>query len=207
MSYIEETKQVGPFKIEVWVDDFPSNPFEDWDATATIVHWHPRYSLGDQVSIPGSPEEMEELIESVKRDYGATVVLPLYLYDHSGITVSTKPFSCQWDSGQVGLVFMSAKAIKDGWGDHPHPTDEDLPDIIASSLNSFDRYIRGEVYGYSVTRENGDEQDGPVGGFYCDPDEVMKEAESYLPEDEVEAWEKLEALKAKYPSLVNVRVC
>ena len=30
------------------------------------------------------------------------VFLPLYLFDHSGITMNTSGFSCPWDSGQVG---------------------------------------------------------------------------------------------------------
>lgn len=33
------------------------------------------------------------------------VILPLYLYDHSGITMNTCGFSCPWDSGQVGWIY------------------------------------------------------------------------------------------------------
>ena len=36
------------------------------------------------------------------------VILPLYLYDHSGITMNTCGFSCPWDSGQVGWIYASA---------------------------------------------------------------------------------------------------
>jgi hypothetical protein len=31
-----------------------------------------------------------------------TIIKGLFLYDHSGITISTGRFSCPWDSGQVG---------------------------------------------------------------------------------------------------------
>ncbi len=37
------------------------------------------------------------------------VILPLYLYDHGGITMSTGPFSCRWDSGQVGWIYAEKK--------------------------------------------------------------------------------------------------
>lgn len=34
-------------------------------------------------------------------------ILPLYLYDHSGITMSTTSFNDRWDSGQVGYIYAS----------------------------------------------------------------------------------------------------
>ena len=41
------------------------------------------------------------------------VILPLYLYDHSGITMNTCGFSCPWDSGQVlSLIHISGKSLK-----------------------------------------------------------------------------------------------
>jgi hypothetical protein len=41
------------------------------------------------------------------------VVLPLYLYDHSGLTISTSPFSCRWDSGQVGYIHTTFEQVFD----------------------------------------------------------------------------------------------
>lgn len=42
--------------------------------------------------------------------------LPLYLYDHSGITMSTTTFSCPWDSGRVGMIFCSHEEAVKEWG-------------------------------------------------------------------------------------------
>lgn len=33
-------------------------------------------------------------------------ILPLYLYDHSGLTMSTSDFGDRWDSGCVGFIYM-----------------------------------------------------------------------------------------------------
>lgn len=41
------------------------------------------------------------------------IVLPLHLYDHSGITMSTGGFSCPWDSGQVGYIYVTPKALEE----------------------------------------------------------------------------------------------
>ena len=39
------------------------------------------------------------------------VILPLYLYDHGGITMSTGAFSCPWDSGRVGWIYAEKKKL------------------------------------------------------------------------------------------------
>jgi len=47
---------------------------------------------------------------------GKYVILPLYLYDHGGITMSTGAFSCPWDSGQVGWIYAPKKTFIDETG-------------------------------------------------------------------------------------------
>ena len=44
------------------------------------------------------------------------VALPLYLYDHSGITMNTSGFSCPWDSGQVGWIYCTKKRFREETG-------------------------------------------------------------------------------------------
>ena len=40
------------------------------------------------------------------------VVLPVYKYEHSGVALSTQPFTCSWDSGQIGIIAMSADEVR-----------------------------------------------------------------------------------------------
>lgn len=54
-----------------------------------------------------SEEYLDELLDLVKK-YG--VIEKIYRYEHSAIAYSTSPFSCRWDSGQVGYAFMSKPA-------------------------------------------------------------------------------------------------
>jgi hypothetical protein len=75
---------------------------------------------------------------------------PLYLYDHSGITISTGSFSCPWDSGQVGFAFVtydtirkeqSCKAVTEkhkAWAAR----------MIDCETETYDTYLTGQVYGY-----------------------------------------------------------
>ena len=44
---------------------------------------------------------------------GYYTILPLYLYDHSGLSMNTSGFSCPWDSGQVGWIYCNnEKALR-----------------------------------------------------------------------------------------------
>ena len=55
--------------------------------------------------------EHKELLQLLEQS-GKFVILSLYLYDHSGITMNTTGFSCPWDSGQVGWIYADADCIK-----------------------------------------------------------------------------------------------
>ena len=68
--------------------------------------------LWEMVEEELSSGEFRSIVEAL----GKYVILPLYLYDHSGITMSTGPFSCPWDSGQVGWIYASKKTFIDETG-------------------------------------------------------------------------------------------
>lgn len=57
--------------------------------------------------------EAEDMEDFVKEYY---TILPLYLYDHSGLTMNTCGFSCPWDSGQVGWIYCSHKKMEEETG-------------------------------------------------------------------------------------------
>ena len=79
------------------------------DNVGTMACFHRRYTLGDKHSL--------SLEEAVSLEGSADVIsLPLYLYDHSGITMSTSPFSCAFDSGKIGFIFCTKEKAKKEWG-------------------------------------------------------------------------------------------
>ena len=86
---------VGNYKIKIIPDSEPMNPREEFDHLGTMICFHRRYTLGDKHNM--SLEEAQEFFYGSKDVIG----LPLFLYDHSGITMSTSVFSCPWDSVQV----------------------------------------------------------------------------------------------------------
>ena len=53
----------------------------------------------------------DEILEILKQKF---VILPLYLFDHSGITMNTTGFNCRWDSGVVGWVYANHDECEKG---------------------------------------------------------------------------------------------
>ncbi len=137
-------------------------------------------------------------------------ILPLYLYDHSGITMSTGRFSCAWDSGQVGFVFVSLAQARKNWmlddaatWDTPMPYDHDksvkplrerAADLLKAEVETYDQYLRGDVYGYTVTHKETGEEDS-CWGFY--QAELPDAKDSYVLAQAREAAEALDVDAAK----------
>jgi hypothetical protein len=72
------------------------------------------------------------------------VILPLYLYDHSGITISTGSFSCMFDSGQVGWIVCDKDTIEKEWAGN-----RDLAEkCLRAEVAVYDDYLTGNVWGY-----------------------------------------------------------
>ena len=169
--------QVGGsnYKVVIRQDTDTEGPRE-WDNEGTMLCWHSRYNLGDK-QIP-RPEGVEDVPEDVVR-------LPLYLYDHGGLTMSTAPFSCGWDSGQVGWIYAKLE----------DPEDEQERARVTKNLigevEVYDMYLTGQVYGYRVYKQTEDDPDEKVGscwGYYGDHDKsglfdaVKQEISNGIPE-------------------------
>lgn len=112
----------------------------------------------------------------------AYVILPLYLYDHSGITMSTSQFSCPWDSGQVGFIYCPLdKAI--AWYGLPAGSTWDTPvvaygesaatlrdrvtETLISEVGLYDSFLTGDVVSFDALDESGEILNS-VGGYYPD---------------------------------------
>ena len=139
------------YELKIEQDDDPMNPRTEWDNITTMVCFHNRYNLGDKTDYKSSNfDSWTELKEQIESDHKVLMIKPLYLYDHSGITISTSPFGCNFDSGQIGWVFINEKQWKLMMGEDTNINDEKLNDIIDSDIKTYDQYLTGEVYSYSI---------------------------------------------------------
>ena len=94
------------------------------------------------------------------------IVKALYLYDHSGLSISTGPFSCPWDSGHVGYAVMTPDTIDKEWsGDR-----ESAEQCLESEVKVYDQYLNGDTWGFQITAD-GELIDSCFGFYGSDPDE------------------------------------
>ena len=145
-------------RLEIFVDENPINP-RDGRQFGIMYCFHRNYSLGD-------PHELEkEDVHKIKKD-SKNIVLPLYLYDHSGLRISTVPFSCPWDSGQVGIISVSKKDVLKEY--NCKRVSKALTEKVKVRLNAeveiYDLFLCGEVYYFKLSIDGKDVDS--CGGFY-----------------------------------------
>jgi hypothetical protein len=149
------------YDIKIEQDKFPESP-RDWENLGTMICFHRRYNLGDKHSFD-DPDDFKELLKDC-------IYLPLYLFDHSGITMSTTPFSCSWDSGQVGLIYVEIEQVKKEW-DWEKLSEkriEKIKEILIQEVETYDDYLTGNIWCFTIEKDGGhiDSRSGVFG----DPD-------------------------------------
>lgn len=181
-----------------WDSRDPIADQDDWDYVKDAI-WEDieKARLGGDRSIASKAWDAYRILQKVRKNYDSVsewisdlvdeyfCVLDLYLYDHSGITMSTRPFSCPWDSGKVGFIYApwdpKAPSGKEG---RPHGiTDpEALKAALVQEVKTFDLYLTGQVYGFEIEKGSptDDPTDDPIewehwegcGGFVADYKEL-----------------------------------
>lgn len=134
-NVIVDQYKKGNEVLQIILDEDPGSPRE-WDNLGVIATWHRRYTLGDIQPKEDSAEFIAELPEG-------SVMLPVYMYDHSGLALSTSPFSCPWDSGQLGIIYATPERVTE-LGVAP----EDVEAALRSEVVVYGQYVSGDVYGY-----------------------------------------------------------
>jgi len=163
---IEKYKKMG-YTVEIHNDPYPDNP-RDWDNLSVMVCFHGRYGLGDKAHGYNQNDfnSWGELKKQIKKDHNPVILLPLYMYDHSGITIRTTPFDCHWDSGQIGFVFIPRlKALIEYGGKIVSAKMKGHCQKVAlDEVDTYDKYLRGEMYGF-IVRADGEEIESCWGFF------------------------------------------
>lgn len=191
-----ETFEVNGCTVAIRLDLEPESPRE-WSNLGRLVCWHRRYNLGDEQP-RGSVDEwfveqlgergeaireeceaaersdrelQERLWEEFQRDHE---IVPLYLYDHGGLSMQTSAFATAWDSGQVGLAYVSHERIREEYGDVNRETIEKARGVLEAEVEVYDAFLRGEAYGFTIERAG--EVVDSCWGFIGDLDEVREAA-------------------------------
>ena len=167
-------KEGVEYTLEIEQEDYAESPRE-WSNLCTMVCWHRHYDLGDKHSFDDVDEFFERLCYEIlyKEDdelYGLhwqdkfkmldesnlVLIKPINMYDHSGITVSTSngyPYNDRWDAGIVGFIYVTKKTIFEECGNITEENWLERADkYLEGEMKTYDQYLRGDVYGYRLTK-------------------------------------------------------
>jgi len=180
-------------------DTLKLNPRENCDHLSVMACWKRNSTIGD-VQPSCSPKEWMEEKENVPK---GSVVLNIFIYEHSGIVLSSSPFGDPWDSGQLGFMVMTPDKILEGWGQKKDgktakrvsaKMQKQALECMKAELEEYNKWIQGQCWGWSFTDENGKEDS--CWGYICDDEESAQYMKESMPEEAralfAEAWEKRE---------------
>ncbi len=160
-----ETVEYKGYTINIYSDDTggSENDPRGWDNLGIMSCFHRRYDLGDKHNL--SVEELKEIVN--RKD---VIALPLFLYDHSGISMSTGrnyPFNDRWDSGQVGYIYVDYEIIRKEYS-VKHVSKqlrEKVEKILEQEVKTYNQYLTGDIYGYVIVNDRGEDKDSCWGFF------------------------------------------
>jgi len=174
------------YNLKIEQDQGPSSPRE-WDNLGTMICFHGRYNLGDNTGYTSADfDGWSDMEHKLSKEFDG-VLLPLYLYDHSGITMNTTGFNCPWDSGQVGYIGISKAKIRKEYNikNVTAKIKKMVETYLINEVKTYDQYLTGDIYGYIIKDEEGKWVDSCWGYYGYDEAEAEGKAQLAYYESQV----------------------
>jgi hypothetical protein len=203
MEPIEVFEHKG-FTVEIHWDQEPESPREN-DNLGTMVCFHNRYDLGDKHDWPMNREGYEAFMEFLQKNQKIIISLPLYLYDHSGLRMKVGSFQgllpqghAEFDTMLVGYIYFEKKKVIKEYGGWNKETRAKSIKVLEAEVDIYDDYLSGNIYGYVVKDEDGQDLDS-CWGFYgiCN---VIEEAKA-----SIEAIYRRSMIQYEFPFIEEIK--
>jgi hypothetical protein len=150
----------------VTVSDDPDvpDPREEF-AGCGLVLSHKRYNWPNDADINfGIFDGWGDIAAELRMHFGALVVVPVWAYDHSGVSFSTGErtgqFADRWDSGQAGLAYVTAEQWTATQGCGWDGSEEQAGvarRLIAAEIATWAAWAGGETFRYQITGPDGED--------------------------------------------------
>jgi len=127
-------------------------------------------------------ESVEEMLAIANKQ--KDIVMPLFCYEHGGTSLSLQSFCgrvpqghCEFDSGQAGFVVIRRKKILDEFDRKTFSAKlkEKVMKIAECEVETFNNYLRGNVFGYII-----DDGDGDSCWGYYSIEDAIEEAQDMI---------------------------
>lgn len=144
-----------------------TSPLEFDDGVTVTYKKGSRYTLGNA---PVDAEEFEHIGAEIDAD--RLIGLPVYAYIHGRTTLNTTGFSCPWDSGQSGYIYISKATALEWQGGKVLTAKRRAAclESLRSVVSEFSKWLNGDCYGYIIEDPDGEHLDscwGFIGDEYA----------------------------------------
>lgn len=141
-------------KIKVYYDtDSDLSPRNNTNVT-NIFCLHKRYCLGDKHNLKEKDfKNWNEMENYIIKTYKPLIIKPIFMYDHSGITLSLTSFNDRWDSGQVGFIFVTKDNVLNFFEKkYTKKMDKQIKERFNYEFEVFNNYVEGDVFGVVIEK-------------------------------------------------------
>lgn len=159
---IVEEKQVGYLTVRVMRDEMCPSPREN-DNLGDMHLFHKRYDFENVDNLSNS--DALRLCNSAQQ-----ISLPVFLYDHSGIALSTESFigraqHASWDSGMIGWITVSKEKIRQefDWKVIGKVRLQKVYRWLDAEVREYNEWLQGNCYCYETFNAEGDGVDSMSG--------------------------------------------
>lgn len=141
-------------ELNIFQDPDPESP-RDWDNLGKVVMFHKRYDFPNELKLRYEDfNGWKDLEKHLYENENAALVLPIFMLDHSGITIKCGSFNDPWDSGQVGFICAIREDVKKSFGIKriSKKTLRKIENILLNEIETFDKYLTGQVFGFNLDK-------------------------------------------------------
>jgi len=153
---VDKENEVYRVLVERDESTYDVNPREEFENLGTMICNHRKYNLGDiqddfydfMNKEVGTDEDLSDSELFKKWKDSKYMVLPLNLYDHSGLSMSIG-FGRGWDNGVVGYIFVDKdnKELLDYQKTHSEDETKNwVSENLQSEVKTYDNYLCGDIY-------------------------------------------------------------
>ncbi len=131
----------GEEVLEAWYKLINGDEF--WEEVADYNEWRDSEEIAKAIAECG---EAPELLAQ----HGA--LLTVYRFEHSGTAYSTSPFNDPWDSGAVGLIWISDKELEqEQLGGRPK---DEILKRLSDEVEEYSAWANGECYAVMLSKDD-----------------------------------------------------
>jgi hypothetical protein len=128
---------------------------------------------------------LEDAAEYLRVTRDAIEVLPLVMYDHSGITIKVGSSYAQdsggWDTSQIGFIYTTQARV-----DELGVPQDSIEEQLRNEVEEYAQYLEGDVYGYVIDTPDEDHVESCWGFYGTDyiKDEARAAAQHYVEKEQ-----------------------